>query len=419
MIAGEGSTTNANSQTENAEIDKSADINAVVKVNDTDNGFITYIVKDEKTLKEIINSGITKLVIDGGEVLGTAYGSSVPATNYTASNVKWIEVKGQGGSLGTEIVVTNGVPSHFTSLFPSVIEITTSADATIADATFSAASIDFNIEAATTNIRGTVDAANADVVIGSYDSRNYEGVDATLNIPATTGVLNVNTITKTTDHPSEVTATIINQGTIKLPVNGSVDAGIKVEGNGATPGTDTSKEPAGDSGNATNYTLNLNTLANDLETKDWTGVTSVTINSTIAPNADQFKALKEALNGRDLILSGTNTTVNLGAGDGSLAANSLIVNGTATIGDTHANSKKVMLTVNEIEVATGATLTVNESWILVNQNVREGSGLHMNVTGTITYSTTYAGGSIVAIDGANVNGAYLHWDTTEKEWSSK
>ena len=419
VIAGEGSTTNANSQTENAEIDKSADINAVVKVNDTDNGFITYIVKDEKTLKEIINSGITKLVIDGGEVLGTAYGSSVPATNYTASNVKWIEVKGQGGSLGTEIVVTNGVPSHFTSLFPSVIEITTSADATIADATFSAASIDFNIEAATTNIRGTVDAANADVVIGSYDSRNYEGVDATLNIPATTGVLNVNTITKTTDHPSEVTATIINQGTIKLPVNGSVDAGIKVEGNGATPGTDTSKEPAGDSGNATNYTLNLNTLANDLETKDWTGVTSVTINSTIAPNADQFKALKEALNGRDLILSGTNTTVNLGAGDGSLAANSLIVNGTATIGDTHANSKKVMLTVNEIEVATGATLTVNESWILVNQNVREGSGLHMNVTGTITYSTTYAGGSIVAIDGANVNGAYLHWDTTEKEWSSK
>ena len=417
VIAGQGSTTNANSQTENAEIDKSADINAVVKVNETDKGFITYIVKDEKTLKEIINSGITKLVIDGGEVLGTAYGSSVPATNYTASNVKWIEVKGQGGSLGTEIVVTNGVPSHFPSLFPSVIEITTSADATIADATFSAANIDFNIEAATTNIRGTVDAAKADVVIGSYDSRNYEGVDATLNIPATTGVLNVNTITKTTDHPSEVTATIINQGTIKLPVNGSVGDGIKVEGKGATPGT--SKDPAGDSGDATNYTLNLNTLANDLKTKDWTGVTSVTINSAIAPDADQFKALKEALNGRDLILSGTNTTVDLRDGDGSLAANSLIVNGTAKIGDTHANSKKVMLTVNEIEVATGATLTVNESWILVNQNVREGSGLHMNVTGTITYSTTHAGGSIVAFDGANVNGAYLHWDTTGKEWSSK
>ena len=419
VIAGEGSTTNANSQAVNAEIDKSADINAVVKVNNTDNGFITYIVKDEKTLKEIIDSGITKLVIDGGKVLGTAYGSSVPDTDYKASNVKWIEVKGQGGSLGTEIVVTNGVPSHFTSLFPSVIKITTSADAAIADATFSAEDINFNIEAATTNIRGTVDAAKANVVIGSYDSRNYEGVDATLNIPATTGVLNVKTITKTTDHPSEVTATIINQGTIKLPVNGSVDAGIKVEGNGATPGKDTSKKPAGDSGNATNYTLNLSTLANDLETKDWTGVTSVTINSPIAPNAEQFKALKKALNGRDLILSGNNTTVDLRDGDGSLAANSLIVNGTARIGDAHANSKKVMLTVNEIEVATDAILTVNESWILVNQNVRKGSGLHMNVTGTITYSTTNAGGSIVAIDGANVNGAYLHWNTTKKEWSSQ
>ncbi len=418
VIAGEGSTTNANNQAENAEIDKSADINAVVKVNGTDYGFITYIVKNEKTLKEIIDSKITKLVIDGGEVLGTAYGSSVPDTDYTASNVKWIEVKGQGGSLGTEIVKTNGVPSHFTSLFPSVIKITTSANATIADATFSAPSIAFNIEAAMTNIRGTVNAAKADVVIGSYDSRNYEGVDATLNIPATTGVLNVKTITKTTDHPTEVIATLINQGTINLPVGGSVGDGIKVQGNGATPGKDTSKDPAGDENG--NYTLNMNTLADDLEKKDWTGVTSVTINSNIAPDAGQFKALKKALDGKDLILSGNGISVDLRSGDGSLKANSLIVkSGVAKIGDAHANSKKVMLTVNEIKVATGATLTVNESWILVNQNVREGSGLHMDVAGTIEYSTTNAGGSIVAFDNANVSGAYLHWDTTKKEWSSK
>ena len=419
VIAGEGSTTNADSQDANAEIDKSADINAVVKVNNTDSGFITYTVKDEIALTAIIKSGITKLVINGGAVIGTTYGINVPAANYTASNVKWIEVKGQGGSLGTEIVVTNGVPSHFTSVFPNVIEITTSADATIADATFKASDIDFNIEAATTSIRGTVDAAKADVVIGSYDSRNYKGVDATLNIPATTGVLNVNAISKTTDHTDEVVAKVINQGNIQLPYNVEPGRGLVWEGAGKVNGEDPNagqKAPAGDAGNATNYTLSdLDKLKDDLAKKDWTKVTSVTITSSIVPTEEQYADLKELLAGKELILS---NALNLSNGDGTLTVDKLTIpSGTAYVGDANEFSQKIMLTVNSLEVKSGATLNVNESWILVTGTVRPLSSGKVVVNGTLNFDGK--GGAIVTANNADPQGAYLMWNKDNKRFEEQ
>lgn len=415
VIAGQGSTTNANSNA--GEIDKSADIKAVVAVNDANKGVISYTVKSKMALKDIIDSKITKLVIDGGSVEGTAWYNSVPATSYTASDVKWIEIKGQGGSLGTEIV-NGATPSHCTSIFDNVVEITTSANATLADINFSGASIDFNIEAATTNIRGTVKAEGADVVIGSYDGRNYKGIDATLNIPATDGELFVKSINKTSDHANEVTAKVINQGNISLPYNVEPGTGIVWEGAGKVNGEDPNAGQKPEAGTNGEYTLDLNSLANDLQKLDFSNVKKIVVNSAIAPTAEQYANLKELFKDREVVV-GSNVTVNLGAGDGSMVINKLTISGNATIGDTRANSNKVMLTVNSLEVSAGSTLTVNESFILVSGNVRPNTSGNVTALGTITNNSSYPGGAVVAVDNSNPQGAYLKWNDTSKRFEAE
>ena len=402
VIAGQGSTTNANSNA--GEIDKSADIKAVVAVNDADKGVISYTVKSKMALKDIIDSKITKLVIDGGSVEGTAWGNSVPAANYTASDVKWIEIKGQGGSLGTEIV-NGATPSHFTSEFPSVEEITTGANATLADINFSGASINFNIEAATTNIRGTVKAEGADVVIGSYDGRNYKGIDATLNIPATDGELYVNSINKTSDHADEVTAKVINQGNITLPYGEEPGTGIVWEGAGKVNGKDPNAGQKPEAGTNGEYTVtDLTTLATDLATKDFGNVKTVTYNVSDMPTAEQYEDLVTLFAGRDVVLK---TTLNVSNGDGTLAMNKLTVDyaGTVYVGDANENSRKVMMTVNSLEVTSGTTLTVNESWILITGSARVGTPGNVTNNGTISFDGK--GGAIVTQNQANLDGAYL------------
>lgn len=413
VIANEGSLTNADN---NYGIIEKSVLGAQVSVDPETNGtrkdgVISYTVADSKTLKEIIDGQITKLVIDGGNVTGTAYSDKVTG-NHTANLVKWIEVKGKGGSLGSLIDRNASTPDYWTSEFPALVEVKTKANATFYDVNLGAdQSVAFNIEAATTTMRGWVNKEkyNLAFTLGSYDKKNYRSVSATLKLEMTTDELYAASIEQeinSTDEPSKV----INNGLVQLP-NGKTPGITAPDWSGVPAGQKPGNKPAAGDEDG-NYTLNLTNLAKDLEEKDWTNVTSVTINSTIDPNADEFKALKKALDGRDLILGG-NITVNLRGGDGSLEANSLIVNGTATIGDTHANSKKVMLTVNEIEVATGATLTVNESWILVNQEVREGSGNGMTVKGKIIYDKK--GGAIKALNNDGAEGAYLTWNGS-KGW---
>ena len=413
VIANGGSLTNADN---NYGIIEKSVLSAQVSVDPEKDGtrkdgVISYTVADSKTLKEIIDGQITKLVIDGGNVTGTAYSDKVDG-NHTASLVKWIEVKGKGGSLGSLIDRNASTPDYWTSEFPALVEVKTKANATFYDVNLGAdKSVAFNIEAATTTMRGWVNKEkyNLAFTLGSYDKKNYKSVSATLKLEMTTDELYAASIKQESnsgDEPSKV----INNGLVQLP-NGEEPEIKAPNWSGVPAGQKPGNKPAAGNKNG-NYTLTLSNLAEDLEKKDWTNVTSVTINSTIDPNADEFKALKKALDGRDLIL-GSDITVNLRGGDGSLKANSLIVNGKATIGDTHANSKKVMLTVNEIKVATGATLTVNESWILVNQEVREGSGNGMTVKGKIIYDKQ--GGAIKALNNDGAEGAYLTWNGS-KGW---
>ena len=405
VIAGQGSTTNVDKN--EGEIDKSADIKAVVSVkNGVDRGVISYTVKSKMALKDIIDSKITKLVIDGGSVEGTAWYNGVPATSYTASDVKWIEIKGQGGSLGTEIV-NGATPSHCTSIFDKVVEITTSANATLADIDFTNSNeIAFNIEAATTNIRGIVNANSAKVVIGSYDGRNYKGIDATLNIPATDGELYVKSINKTSDHAGEVTAKVINQGKIETAYDYAFDNTIVWEGKGQVNGKDPNAGQKPEAGTSGEYTVtNLTTLATDLATKDFKNVKKVTYNVSGVPTAEQYKDLVTLFAGRDVVLK---TILDLTNGDGTLTMNKLTVDnngGEVKIGDGNQNSRKVMMTVNSLEVTSGTILTVNESWILITGSARVGTHGSVTNNGTINFDNN--GGAIVTQNQANPNGAYL------------
>ena len=401
VIAGQGSTTNANSN--DGEIDKSADIKAVVAVNDDDNkGVISYTVKSKMALKDIIDSKITKLVIDGGSVEGTAWGNSVPAANYTASDVKWIEIKGQGGSLGTEIV-EGTVPSHFTSQFPSVEEITTSANATLADINFSGAGIEFNIEAATTNIRGTVKAEGADVVIGSYDGRNYKGIDATLNIPATDGELFVKSINKTFDHADEVTAKVINQGNITLPFGEEPGTGIVWEGAGKVNGKKP-ETPAVDNMIVTADQGGLKQLENVVMDEETVITLNGDFNMSLPINKDYAYLLagKEVIAGSCVI---QNLTPDMNLSMKSLKAtyNNVIISGNAN------QPNVVVLTVDELDYSE-AMVVIKDGWVRVSGTHEVGSsqGVISGPTSNLPNPT-----NVITYD---KDGKRLRWSYSAKSW---
>ena len=415
VIAGEGSTTNVESNI--GEIDKSADIKAVVSVqNGVDRGVISYTVKDKKTLKEIIDSKITKLVIDGGEVEGTPYNAATPAAYYTATDVKWIEVKGQGGSLGS-LIENRGTTSqnYHTSLFPKVVEIKNSANATFADIDFTGSTFTdgFKVEDATTKIKGTVTAKAANITLGSYDTKNYTGNEATLNIPATTDKLYANSIKEaTTGHEDKVTSKVDNQGYVELP-NGESDAvvdswgGVKVnkEPDGGQQPTEVNVDENG------NYVLDLAHLDGK---HAFSKVKSVTIQGRKTPDKDQYAILVTAMAGKELILD-DKATLNLDNGNGTLSVNKLTVKGYAAVGYKESNPS-VMLTVNTIEVAENANFRVYDSYIEMATETGVTSGYKGGVTigkgGKIAY---FNGGAIIA-KSMTTPGAMLTWDVNTNEW---
>ena len=418
VIANEGSLTNADN---NYGIIEKSVLGAQVSVDpETDgtrkDGVISYTVADSKTLKEIIDGQITKLVIDGGNVTGTAYGSSVPAGHYTANKIKWIEVKGKGGSLGS-LIENRGAANqnYFTSLFPNLVEVTTKANATFYDVNFgSSETVAFNIEAATTAIRGWVNSEQykLNITLGSYDEKNYKGVSATLTLPTTTDKLYAASIEQNTtseDAPSKV----INNGFVQLP-NGK-DPGIKDTNwtgvpAGQKPGE--GQKPAEVTvDNYGNYILNPADLDG---THAFTNVKSVTINKNITPTADQYAILVTAMAGKELILD-EDATLNLDNGNGTLSVNKLTVKGYAAVGYKESNPS-VMLTVNTIEVAEKGDFRVYESYIEVATETGVTSGYEGGVTikngGRITY---FKGGAIIA-KSMTTPGAMLTWDVKTNKW---
>ena len=400
VIAGEGSTTNV--EENKGEIDKSADIKAVVSVqNNVDRGVISYTVKDEKTLKEIIDSKITKLVIDGGEVVGTPYNVNTPATHYTAEDVKWIEVKGQGGSLGS-LIENRGAANqnYYTSLFPNVIEVKNSANATLTDITFGASDIDFNIEAATTSIKGIVKAENADVVLGSYDKKNYKDIEATLDIPGEDDELYVKSITANTNLKGEKKAKVSNQGKIELPYGASIGAGVVVEGKGTVNGEKPETPVTPEDAVTVDGTQGLAALAN-VEMDD---ETVITLTGNFDMSLDVNKDYASLLAGKNVVAGGCviqklTNAMNVSMASLTLSDN-VIISGDAT------QPSVVILTVDNLSYPAGTVLGINNGWIKISgdQEVNAGS------TGINSGGELKGNGAIV---GYTSNDRRLAWDGTK------
>ena len=230
VIAGAASRTNANSN--EGIIDISSNIEANWKVNGT-TGVVSYAATKETSVSitQVIKSGITELVLDGGDVTALDYVKNVTTqAQASAAAVKTIKVTGNGGVLG-EAYAVNGQQAHWRTQFPAVEKVETKGDVIFYDVDLTTAT-EFNVKAGETTIKGLVDATNALFTLGSYDNEKYVAYDATLNVPTTNDALYAKNVVKTKDTGAEnVVAKVYNQGMVKLDPNVETE-GITWEGDG-------------------------------------------------------------------------------------------------------------------------------------------------------------------------------------------
>ena len=242
VIAGATSRTNANSN--EGIIDISSNIEANWKVNGT-TGVVSYAAteKTSVSITQVIKSGITELVLDGGNVTALDYVYNVTTqAQASAAAVKTIKVTENGGVLG-EAYAVNGQQAHWRTQFPAVKKVETKGDVIFYDVDLTTAET-FNVKAGETTIKGLVDATNALFTLGSYDNEKYVAYDATLNVPTTNDALYAKNVIKTTETGAEnVVAKVYNQGTVKLDPNVE-PIGITWEGDGEDNRPSTALEDA-------------------------------------------------------------------------------------------------------------------------------------------------------------------------------
>ena len=242
VIAGAASRTNADSN--NGIIDISSNIEANWKVNGS-TGVVSYAAteKTSVSITQVIKSGITELVLDGGDVTALDYVYNVTTqAQASAAAVKTIKVTENGGVLG-EAYAVNGQQAHWRTQFPAVETVETNGDVIFYDVDLTAAKT-FDVKAGETTIKGLVDATNALFTLGSYDNEKYVAYDATLNVPTTNDALYAKNVVKTTDTGAEnVVAKVYNQGTVKLDPNVET-SGITWEGDGEDNRPSTALEDA-------------------------------------------------------------------------------------------------------------------------------------------------------------------------------
>ena len=242
VIAGAASRTNANSN--EGIIDISSNIEANWKVNGT-TGVVSYAATKETSVSitQVIKSGITELVLDGGDVTALDYVRNVTTqAQASAAAVKTIKVTEDGGVLG-EAYAVNGQQAHWRTQFPAVTTVETEGDVIFYDVDITAAT-KFDVKAGETTIKGLVDATSAIFTLGSYDDEKYVAYDATLNVPTRNDALYAKNVIKTGEEGAEnVVAKVYNQGMVKLDPN-VVTSGITWEGDGEDNRPSTALEDA-------------------------------------------------------------------------------------------------------------------------------------------------------------------------------
>ena len=425
VVAGEGSITSAKSNA--GVIDISADIKAEWSVDDDDKGIVSYTATKETALKDVIESEITELVVDGGSVTATQVKPGVAegtdAAYNEAEKVETIIVKGKGGSIGTTEYV-NGTKTYYRTVFSAATLIETTANAAFTDVDFTADDIDFNIEAATTTINKVVKANNAYIVLGSYDEKNYKANNATLDLPSKDSELYAKSITKYDN--DEVTAKVMNQGRVELPYGEEIDDKVDVEGNDAVNG----EEPEGDPvvfeeteveiSESGKYT-SLKDLSEELSKFD-----NITALKTIVISRRELNLSNEnnagyvdVLKGKDIILKGNLIDVD----NGDLLLGTLTLQGESSQITGTKTDKTVMLKVAKLVAKAGSKTSIRNSYLQVDGDKRELSSDGVEVEGDGEIFTFITGGdytgAIVATNVADPKGPFLIWNEENKQWENQ
>ena len=424
VVAGEGSITSAKSNA--GVIDISADIKAEWSVDDDDKGIVSYTATKETALKDVIESEITELVVDGGSVTATQVKPGVAegtdAAYNEAEKVETIIVKGKGGSIGTTEYV-NGTKTYYRTVFSAATLIETTANAAFTDVDFTADDIDFNIEAATTTINKVVNARNANIVLGSYDEKNYKANDATLDLPSKDSELYAKSITKYDN--DEVTAKVMNQGRVELPYGEEIDDKVDVEGNDAVNG----EEPEGDPvvfeeteveiSESGKYT-SLKDLSEELSKFD-----NITALKTIVISRRELNLSNEnnagyvdVLKGKDIILKGNLIDVD----NGDLLLGTLTLQGDNGQITGAKTGRTVMLKVTKLVAKAGSRTSIRNSYLQVDGDKRElnSDGVEVEGNGQIyTFKTDEKYSAIVATNAADPKGPFLIWNEKTKQWEKQ
>ena len=425
VVAGEGSITSANSNA--GVIDISADIKAEWSVDENNKGIVSYTATKETALKDVIESEITELVVDGGSVTATQVkpdvAESTDAAYNKAEKVETIIVKGKGGSIGTTEYV-NGTKTYYRTVFSAATLIETTADAAFTDVDFTADEVDFNIEAATTTINKVVKAENADIVLGSYDEKNYKANDATLDLPSKDSELYAKSITKYNN--DKVTAKVMNQGIVELPYGEKIDEKVDVEGNGTVNGDEVKpdtvfEETEVEISEGGKYT-SLKALSEELSKyDDITALKTIVITRReldlgIADNADYVSSV---LAGKDIVLKGNLVNVD----NGDLLLGTLTLQGESSMIRGAKTGKTVMLKVAKLVAKAGSKTSIRNSYLQVDGDKRELSSDGVEVEGDGSILTFKTGGdytgAIVATDAADPKGPFLIWNEKTRQWEKQ
>ena len=428
VVAGEGSITSANRNA--GVIDISADIKAEWSVDSKDgDGIVSYTATKETALKDVIESEITELVVDGGSVTATQVKPGVAegtdAAYNEAKKVKTIIVKGKGGSIGTAEYV-NGTKTYYRTEFSAATLIETTANAAFTDVDFTAGEIDFNIGAATTTINKVVKAKNADIVLGSYDEKNYKANDATLDLPSKDSELYAKSIEKYGN--DKVTAKVMNQGKVELPHGVTVGEGVDVEGNGTVPGEEVTPDKVFEKTeveiSADGEYTSLRALSEELSKYDVTTALKTIVisrrelNLSDENNADYVSVLAE----KDIVLKGNLINVD----NGDLLLGTLTLQGESSQISGAKTDKTVMLKVAKLVAKAGSKTSIRNSYLQVNGDKRElgSDGVEVEENATIwTFKSNPDGGdftgAIVATNAADPEGPFLIWNEKNKQWEKQ
>ena len=426
VIAGATSTTNADSN--EGIIDISANILANWKVNGG-TGVISFTATKEVALADVIKSGLTELVVNGGEVTAVEKTSSNSQDDAKANAVTKIVIKENGGTIGSDEFDANKNRLTWRSQFPNATTVETNGNAALTDVDLAEATA-INVKSGVTSINGKVEAKKAIVTLGSYDSKKYIAHNGTLNLETKSDMLYVKNIQKTTDpHANRVTAAVDNQGDIYILKGQTIikndedeEDGIDWDGDKeSTFDPETTLNPIPD-GTLTVDGSTIKTLEDlSKELNSTTNNYNKESLTTIVINSDLDMTQPANYSNVDIL---ANKNIELGANMTGWSANyaqtvkSIKLTADVQIGTGGADvtPNQTIVTVTDKLDFNNNTLTLNHGYLQIDGEYQIGSGCDKIVKGGTEAELLGNNGRIVTKNMASSYEELIQWNMKDNKW---